>query len=48
MDQGYNSKTKISKVVILVSTLRTDLFYNPTKYHYNISNDCGVMLRKQK
>ena len=30
----------------LHAILRTDLFYNPTKYHRNISNGCGVMLRK--
>ena len=28
-----HEKRKISRVVMFISTLRTDLFYDPTKYH---------------
>ena len=31
--RGHTKKRKISRVVILISILRTDLFYDPTKYH---------------
>ena len=35
-----------AELSFLCMTLRIDLFNNPTKYHSNISNGFGVMLRK--
>ena len=40
-------KQRQAELSLLCMTLHTDLFCNPTKYHSNISNGFGVMLRKQ-
>ena len=40
------SKQREAELSFLYIALRVDLCYNPTKYHSNISNGFGVMLRK--
>ena len=41
-------KRRQAELSFLCMTLHTDLFYKPTKYHSNIPNGFGVMLRKPK
>ena len=40
-------KRRQAELSFLCMILHTDLFYNPTKCHLNISNGFGVMLRNQ-
>ena len=36
-------KRRLTELSFLYATLRIDLRHDPTKYHFNISNGCGVM-----
>ena len=40
-------KQRLVELPLFYATLRADLLYNASKYHSNISNGCGVLLRKQ-
>ena len=44
--RDMNRKQRQAELSFMFATLRIDLYYNPVKYHLNVSNGCGVMLRK--